>query len=90
MAQAPYPYLVEQSVDNIAGMAQEMLEYLTQDPSLKAVTVSMQQGTLRYLPAAVHHLAVPLLRKYVDKGILVHMGPEWIQRALQQATTKGL
>ena len=38
---------------------------------------------------AVLHPETPLLQKYVKKGIPVHKGPAWLQRALERTIVKG-
>ena len=52
-----------------------MLEAPRQAPYLTDFIASKQQITLGALPEAFQHPALTLLQEYVDKGILVHMGP---------------
>ena len=41
------------------------------------------------IPEAVLHPADTLLKEYVEKGIMVHIGPAYPQRALERAIAKG-
>ena len=56
---------------------------------MTAFIASRQRSTLGLLPEAILHPAAPLIQEYVEKGILVHTGPAWPQKALDCAMAKG-
>ena len=89
MSQALYPPSMNLSVNILEATAQTTLEDLTQDPSLTDFIVSRQRGTLGTLPDLVRHPEATLLQEYVEKGILVHMGPACTQRFLERSIKKG-
>ena len=83
MAQAPYPPPVDLIANNLAAMAREMLEALTQAPSLTASIAFCQRSTLRALPEAFQHLSAPLLRKYIYEVTIIHfLRSTWLNRQL--------
>ena len=75
IAQAPNPPPAESNDGDLATMAQEILDALSQDPFLTDFIPSRQWSTLGALPEAVQHPEDTLLQEYIDKGIPVHTGP---------------
>ena len=80
--QAPYPPPVESSANDMVATERETLEALRQAPYLKDFIPSRQQSTLGALSKEVQHPAATLLQEYLEKEILVHIGPDWSRRAL--------